>query len=301
MSNTVVRHGRWHTKLSTYSDPRSSTLPSSSAPSSDWPAPPPYAPSDPASSSALNITSSSPTTSVPTQAPQAAHDTSVDLLDGDPSEFSAGPSVPVVVDPIPTLPRQNHLRIHRDGQPVSETLVLDPSLPAPPGTAQKNLELSTRAGPVLARVYIVEARDLKRRVELSATSESGPVKLEILAVCPRTCRLGIIVGSRSGPCSVSLPDHFTGPLTVHTTHGYVTLGTSLQARCRTFEESATVRSYWVGEWSEDGDELRAFQQGEWEGDMCDVTTYSGPVRVGYWEGISTVERVVGGIFKKLFG
>ncbi|KZT51109.1 hypothetical protein CALCODRAFT_152143 [Calocera cornea HHB12733] len=284
---------------STDSDPATT---SSEPPSSDWPAPPPYSPSDPASSSSVPIPSG-PSSPDPL-APRAAHDAAVDLLDGDPSEYSAGPSVPppattVLEDEIPPLPRQNHLRIHREGQPISETLVLDPSLPAPPGTAQKNLELSTKSGPVLARVYITEVRDLKRRVELSASSDTGPVKLEI-ASSPRTCRLAITASSSTGPCAVYLPLHFTGPLTVHTKYGFVSLSPSLQARCRTFEESSDVRSYWVGEWT-GGEEWEAFQQGEWAGDQCEVTTNTGPVRLGYWEGISTVERVVGGIFRKLFG
>ncbi|EJU06147.1 hypothetical protein DACRYDRAFT_19433 [Dacryopinax primogenitus] len=280
-----------------------STAGDSTVASSNWADPPPYTPSDPASSTIMSGTTTTTNSEAGYPDPEeplvVPHDPTVDILSGDPIPYSSGPSVPPQEE-IPDLPHQNRLRIHRAYQPISETLVIDPSLPSPPGTAQKNLELSSTSAPVLARVYVLDCRDLKGRVEMSAQSESGPVKLAV-ARMPRNAKLAVDVGTKSGPCELFLPLHFSGPLTIHTRTGPVSLGTSLRSRLRILEESSDVRKYWVGDCSDLAEDWRTFERGEWMGDEAEVRTLSGPARVLYWEGIGKVETFVTGLMKKLFG
>ncbi|KZO94809.1 hypothetical protein CALVIDRAFT_538593 [Calocera viscosa TUFC12733] len=150
-------------------------VPAASAPEG---APPPYEPSAAGTSASFTSTTFSTGASASTERARDA----TDLLSGNPEDYSAGPSVLPIVDPIPPwLPKQNKLRVDKQNEGIKDTFVIDANLPAPPGSPDKALDLYSSNGSVNAKVYLIGV-DVKRKTELAAKSKNGSVKFHIVSL-----------------------------------------------------------------------------------------------------------------------
>ncbi|KZT51115.1 hypothetical protein CALCODRAFT_503931 [Calocera cornea HHB12733] len=237
-----------------------------------------------------------------------APDPRVDLLEG---EDSASPYRSQVVSPFPTsprsaphfpsrippeLPRQNRLRVFRDNSGIRDTYVIDPTLPAPPGSHDKALSLYSQNGSIEGTVYLTQSpgRTAKSRVELEGLSMNGSVKFSI-AECPQDMRLSILVESRNGSVALFLPSSFRGPLTIKHENGGAHITPALRSRTRTLDETHSEHRCWVGEWGEDDDP-------NWVADECVVGSHNGSVKVGYWSAEEAgTQQIPKGVFEKVFG
>ncbi|EJU06148.1 hypothetical protein DACRYDRAFT_103095 [Dacryopinax primogenitus] len=220
-------------------------------------------------------------------------DPRVDLLEGEgeedtilipapsrplPSPFPAvSQAVPVISNIPPNLPRQNRLRIYRDNSGIRDTFVIDPTLPAPPGSHDKALSVT------------------KGMVELEGLSMNGSINFRV-AECPADMRISIHVESRNGSVALFLPATFRGPLTIGHENGNAWLTPPLRTRTRTLDETAGQHRCWVGEWGEDDDP-------NWVADECTVESHNGSVKVGYWsaEAADMKQQVPKGAMEKAFG
>ncbi|KZO94822.1 hypothetical protein CALVIDRAFT_599572 [Calocera viscosa TUFC12733] len=246
----------------------------------------------------------------PPYSPQ--RDARVDLLEGEDaivsptaqavsiSPFPTSPRspFPTTISRIPPeLPRQNRLRVFRDNSGIRDTYVIDPTLPAPPGSHDKALSVYSQNGSIDALVYLTQSvgRTAKGRVELEGLSMNGSVKFSV-AECPADMRLSILVESRNGSIALFLPPTFRGPLTITHENGVSTIAPSLRSRTRTLDETHALHRCWVGEWGEDDDP-------NWVADECVVGSHNGSVKVGYWsaEEAGKQQLIPKGIMEKVFG
>jgi len=232
-------------------------------------------------------------------------DPHVDLLEGEgvvavASPFPASPpsiSSAIAVSQIPRdLPRQNRLRVNRENSGISDTYVIDPTLPAPPGSHDKALSLFSRNGSIEATVFLTQSpgRTLKGRVELEGLSLNGSLRFSV-AECPENMRVSILVETRNGSIALFLPPTFRGPLTINHENGIAHITPALKSRTRTLDETAGMHRCWVGEWGDDDDP-------NWVADECVVGSHNGSVKVGYWDPVeATKSQIPKGILEKVFG
>jgi len=266
------------------------------------PQPQPAEPSGSTSTSGASVASTDEM-EPPPYSPQP--DPRVDLLEGEdtsivPSPFPRSLASPIVaVSNIPPdLPRQNRLRVYRENDGIQDTYLIDPTLPAPPGSHDKALSLYSQNGSIHGTVFLTATpgRKVKGRVELEGLSMNGSLRFSV-AECPDDMRLSIMIESRNGSVALFLPRSFRGPLTIKHANGGCDITPSLKARTRTLDETKAEHRCWVGEWGDDAADP------EWIADECVVGSHNGSVKVGYWtpEDAKRQQLPKGSMLEKVFG
>jgi len=117
----------------------------------------------------------------------------------------------------------DHLRLDRDYSAVSETFVVNLSLPATLGTAKP--ELSSKTVHLLAPAYVMGGRDMKGKVAMSSRNQSGHASWLLPSSLATSAYRSI--SARRTP--VYLPPVVPGDLTIHSRKVFIAVNAVLQA------------------------------------------------------------------------
>jgi len=228
---------------------------------------------------------------------------------------AGGSAIPVA----PQQPATNFVFVNLDNNKVRGSYHIDPTLSIPaalltpcvaalPADQRKNIHLFSKNGSVDADIMVSAAhgeRDAKRqqRAKLVAGSANGSVTLRVRRaksnVVLSATPVHISAASRNGSVRISLPESFTGPLTLTAHNGSIRLSPGLTARLSTDSHDQHTKKCFVGDMS-------LYEGDEWYGDELVVEAHNGSVTVDEAEGSELQSIQVGkekgkGLFSRMFG